>query len=231
MHKERQTFQAPDYVVMMLTIMVPVALASIKIVIDKRRDKKALMQTMAALSGDITITTAPEKELDNDKAEKGKEKVEQKETVCNVSLSATGVALKIQEDEVNQEKKEKNVVEKDKDKDKDPKKIAEQMLMGGRRLNYLSVALSTLGFTINGAFVIGVPAEVYYNGATFSLIGFAWIIAIPLAAHFFVPLLHKLHLVTAYEVNYMMVHSGLYWFIRDNFYTLFHTPSLLIIAR
>jgi hypothetical protein len=180
MHIKRKTFKPADYVVMILTIMFPVILATVKIAIEKRRARKAAMaaQQQAGDTASVSSDTKPSSvsnaaatsyETDPSKAAEAEN--------AGASTVVTPRTLNSAEEAVP------------------------DMLTGGRRMNYITVALSMLGFTVNGAFVIGVPADVYYNGATFALIGIAWIIVIPLAAHIFVPIMHNLQLITAYEVH------------------------------
>jgi hypothetical protein len=176
MHIKRKTFKPADYVVMILTIMFPVILATVKIAIEKRRARKAAMAAQQQ-AGDTASSVSSDTNAAATSHETGANKAAEAEN-AGASTVVTPRTLNNEEEAVP------------------------DMLTGGRRMNYITVALSMLGFTVNGAFVIGVPADVYYNGATFALIGIAWIIVIPLAAHVFVPIMHKLQLITAYEVHF-----------------------------
>ena len=54
---------------------------------------------------------------------------------------------------------------------------------------------------IVGVFIIGGPAEVYYNGAIYALIGISWLLMLPVIAHIFIPIYRKLESPSVYEVR------------------------------
>ena len=67
-------------------------------------------------------------------------------------------------------------------------------------MGILPVSLSMMATLLSAVMVLGVPAEVYYNGTIYWIILFSNIIVYPLAAHAFLPVYHNLGLTSAYEV-------------------------------
>ncbi|KAL3859669.1 hypothetical protein ACJMK2_009877 [Sinanodonta woodiana] len=74
-----------------------------------------------------------------------------------------------------------------------------EFLLGGRSMGILPVSLSLMATLLSAVMVLGVPAEVYYNGSIYWLILFSNFITYPLAAHAFLPVFHDLGLTSAYE--------------------------------
>ncbi|XP_053402912.1 sodium-dependent multivitamin transporter-like [Mercenaria mercenaria] len=79
------------------------------------------------------------------------------------------------------------------------KQNAADFLLGGRKMGILPVSLSLMATLLSAVMVLGVPAEVYYNGAIYWLILFSNIIVYPVAAHMFLPVYHNLGITSAYE--------------------------------
>jgi len=48
--------------------------------------------------------------------------------------------------------------------------------------------------------LLGNPAEMYYYGTQFFMIGIAYIVTAPIAAYLFMPVYYRLELTSAYEV-------------------------------
>ena len=69
------------------------------------------------------------------------------------------------------------------------------------RGNVIVVSLSALSTFISAIFVIGIPTEVYYYGAMFSMAWMGYIIFAILGAHIFIPFYHDLGYLSAYEVR------------------------------
>ena len=78
---------------------------------------------------------------------------------------------------------------------------ATEVLLGGRRMGTLPVALSMMATFLSGVMVLGVPTEIFYFGTMYWLICVSNFITMPVAAHAFIPVFHKLELTSAYEVG------------------------------
>lgn len=81
-------------------------------------------------------------------------------------------------------------------------KTTDDFLLGGRDMNFVPVSLSILASALNAVFLLGGPAEIYYFGAIYSLIGIAFIIMGVLLAQVYVPVYHRMHMTSAYEVSF-----------------------------
>ncbi|XP_060555216.1 sodium-coupled monocarboxylate transporter 1-like [Ruditapes philippinarum] len=79
------------------------------------------------------------------------------------------------------------------------KQNASDFLLGGRKMGILPVSLSLMATLLSAVMVLGVPAEVYYNGAIYWLILFSNLLVYPVAAHMFLPVYHNLGITSAYE--------------------------------
>ncbi|ESO08031.1 hypothetical protein HELRODRAFT_75193 [Helobdella robusta] len=76
----------------------------------------------------------------------------------------------------------------------------------GQSMNFVAVGLSVLASILNGAFVMGIPAEVHYYGiAVFSLyytctyVVHAIVLIAPIVCHVFIPTYHRMKFTSAYE--------------------------------
>ncbi|CAD5112036.1 DgyrCDS1285 [Dimorphilus gyrociliatus] len=72
-------------------------------------------------------------------------------------------------------------------------------LLGNKSLRIIPVALSLQASFLSAIFVLGTAAEIMIHGTMFSYIAIAYLIAFPLAAHFFVPVFHRCNIVSCYE--------------------------------
>lgn len=48
--------------------------------------------------------------------------------------------------------------------------------------------------------ILGLPAEIYTMGSMYAWILACYLIGFPIAAHVFVPIIHKLNMTSAYQV-------------------------------
>ena len=76
-----------------------------------------------------------------------------------------------------------------------------EMLLGGQQLPFVPVALSIMASILNGVFIIGVPAEIYYFGPVYSLIGVSFLTVGIFVALVFLPIFRRLQMTSAYEVR------------------------------
>lgn len=72
-------------------------------------------------------------------------------------------------------------------------------LLGNKSLKIIPVALSLQASFLSAIFVLGTAAEIMIHGTMFGYIAIAYLIAFPLAAHFFVPVFHRCNIVSCYE--------------------------------
>ena len=77
----------------------------------------------------------------------------------------------------------------------------ENFLMGGRRMPVLPVSISMFVSWFSAISFLGDPVEVYYQGLMYWIIGIGYCVALPLVAHFFAPMFHKMKVVSANEVR------------------------------
>ncbi|XP_041375535.1 sodium-coupled monocarboxylate transporter 1-like [Gigantopelta aegis] len=78
---------------------------------------------------------------------------------------------------------------------KDP----EHYMTGDKKLQVIPVALSLTATFLSAIFVIGVPAEVYFNGANYWIGGIAYLPTVLVCSIFILPMFRKLRLTCAYE--------------------------------
>ena len=78
---------------------------------------------------------------------------------------------------------------------------AEDLLMGGRRLSVLPVAMSLLASYMSAITVLGIPTEIYTYGTGYWLVTFSGVIMFPIACFVFLPFFHNLQLDSAYQVG------------------------------
>lgn len=71
--------------------------------------------------------------------------------------------------------------------------------MGDRQMSVLPVTLSLLASFISAITLLGTPSEVFLNGTQYSLLAFANIAVIPVAAYVYIPVFYPLRLTSAYE--------------------------------
>lgn len=86
----------------------------------------------------------------------------------------------------------------------------EDFLVGNRSMNYVAVALSLLASLINSSFVIGVPAEIHYNGTEFGLLVIGLAIALTIVANLFIPSYQRMKFTSAYEASNLEIKWRLY---------------------
>lgn len=81
---------------------------------------------------------------------------------------------------------------------------AEDLLMGGRQLSVLPVAMSLLASYMSAITVLGIPTEIYTYGTGYWLVTASGIIMFPLVAFVFLPFFHNMHLDSAYQVPHTL---------------------------
>ena len=84
------------------------------------------------------------------------------------------------------------------------KSTSEEMLLGSRKLPLLPVALSLAASFMSAIFVLGSPAEAYFNGTEFWYIGISYIPAQLITVVFIMPIFYSLRLTSAYQVHCMV---------------------------
>jgi len=71
--------------------------------------------------------------------------------------------------------------------------------LAGRRMGYITVAVSVLAALFSGISYLGAPAEVYAYGMAFMLFGLSFLIATPVTNLVFLPVFHHARIYTAYQ--------------------------------
>lgn len=81
------------------------------------------------------------------------------------------------------------------------KQNTNDFLLGGQDMPIFPVALSLLASFLSAVSVLGIPAEIYYNGTMYWLIIIGFVIAYAMAAHAFIPVFHRLQITSINEVR------------------------------
>lgn len=81
------------------------------------------------------------------------------------------------------------------------KQNTKEFLLGGQDMPLFPVALSLLASFLSAISVLGIPAEIYYNGTMYWLFIFGNALAYPVAVHWFIPVFHKLEIASINEVS------------------------------
>lgn len=81
------------------------------------------------------------------------------------------------------------------------KATSKAFLMGGGDMHWIPVALSMMASFISAIFLLSTPVEIYSFGTMYSYFGLSYFIALPISAHLYLPIYHKLGLTSAYEVR------------------------------
>ncbi|XP_039616475.1 sodium-coupled monocarboxylate transporter 1-like [Polypterus senegalus] len=76
---------------------------------------------------------------------------------------------------------------------------SKDFLMGGRRMTAIPVALSLTASFMSAVTVLGTPAEIYRNGAMFSIFGFTYAFVVIISSEIFVPVFYRLGITSTYE--------------------------------
>lgn len=81
------------------------------------------------------------------------------------------------------------------------KQNTNDFLLGGQDMPLFPVTLSLLASFLSAVSVLGIPAEIYYNGTMYWLIIFGFVISYPMAAQAFLPVFHRLQITSINEVR------------------------------
>ena len=77
----------------------------------------------------------------------------------------------------------------------------EEYVLAGRNMNPVAVALSLMASVMNANTFIAGPVEIYMFGAIFTLTIVGIFISVFLTCIFYLPVLHRMKLTSAYQVN------------------------------
>lgn len=77
-------------------------------------------------------------------------------------------------------------------------------LLGGRKMPLFPVALSLMASFLSSVSVLGVPTEIFYNGAIYWVGAFSAFLFIPFTVHFILPVLYNAGLSSAFEVRFLL---------------------------
>ena len=76
-----------------------------------------------------------------------------------------------------------------------------EFFMAGRNMGVVPVSMSLVASFMSAITVLGTPAEMYVFGTQYWMVWIGYVIMIPLAAHFFLPVFYNLKLTSVFEVN------------------------------
>ncbi|KAI0242050.1 Sodium-coupled monocarboxylate transporter 1 [Lamellibrachia satsuma] len=106
------------------------------------------------------------------------------------------------------------------------KKTTKEFLMAGRQMGVLPVSLSLLASFMSAITVLGTPAEMYVYGTQYWMVWIGYVIMIPLAAHFFLPVFYNLNLTSVFEYLEMRFDKGIRMFV----YVMYIVQTLMYMA-
>ena len=75
------------------------------------------------------------------------------------------------------------------------------MLVASRRSQVFPVAMSMLASFLSAVTIIGIPAEIYYNGSMFIFACVGYTLCYITGAEVFAPIYHKMEVTSAQEVS------------------------------
>ncbi|KAI0221244.1 Sodium-coupled monocarboxylate transporter 1 [Lamellibrachia satsuma] len=84
-----------------------------------------------------------------------------------------------------------------------------EFLMADRHMGVLPVSLSLLATFMSAIAVLGTPAEMYVFGTQYWMVWIGYVIMIPLAAYFFLPVFYNLKLTSVFEYLEMRYDRGI----------------------
>jgi len=73
------------------------------------------------------------------------------------------------------------------------------MLLGGRNMSVLPVAISIMATFLSAILILGTPGEMYASGAQFWVSVLAFVLILPVASLFFIPIFYRCGLTSVYE--------------------------------
>lgn len=76
-----------------------------------------------------------------------------------------------------------------------------EFLLGGRNMSLFPVSLSVMASFLSSVSVLGIPAEVFYNGAIYWVGIFSGLLGFPFIIYFILPVFHNLGFASSFEVS------------------------------
>lgn len=76
-----------------------------------------------------------------------------------------------------------------------------EFLLGGRKMPLLPVTLSVMASFLSSVSVLGIPTEVFYNGAIYWVGIFSGFLGFPFIVHFIIPVFHNIGCASSFEVS------------------------------
>ncbi|XP_071172749.1 sodium-coupled monocarboxylate transporter 1-like isoform X2 [Mytilus edulis] len=74
-----------------------------------------------------------------------------------------------------------------------------EFLLGGRKMPLLPVTLSVMASFLSSVSVLGIPTEVFYNGAIYWVGIFSGFLGFPFIVHFIIPVFHNIGCASSFE--------------------------------
>lgn len=85
---------------------------------------------------------------------------------------------------------------------------AKDMLVGGKSMHPIPVAMSMLASFTSATAILGTPAEMYVNGTGYSYIVIGYVVACLFCVYCLIPVFHRLDITSSYEVElYLFIFS------------------------
>lgn len=81
------------------------------------------------------------------------------------------------------------------------KQTTTEFLLGGRKMSIIPVTLSLMASFLSSVSVLGIPTEIFYNGAIYWVAIFSGFLGFPFIAHFMIPVFHNIGFASAFEVR------------------------------
>ncbi|XP_037079495.1 sodium-coupled monocarboxylate transporter 2-like [Pollicipes pollicipes] len=79
------------------------------------------------------------------------------------------------------------------------KQTNEELLLGGRKMSIIPVAVSTMASFLSAILILGSPAEMYMNGVQYWITVLPLVVLVPAVSMLFVPIFYRCSITTVYE--------------------------------
>ncbi|ESO00063.1 hypothetical protein HELRODRAFT_140272, partial [Helobdella robusta] len=76
---------------------------------------------------------------------------------------------------------------------------SKKFLTGGGEIHWILISFSMQASFFSAIFILSAPGEIYAYGTCYSYLGLSYFIGKPLAMHFYIPILYKMKILSAYE--------------------------------
>ncbi|XP_037080770.1 sodium-coupled monocarboxylate transporter 1-like [Pollicipes pollicipes] len=117
------------------------------------------------------------------------------------------------------------------------KQTNEELLLGGRKMSIIPVAVSTMASFLSAILILGSPAEMYMNGVQYWITVLPLVVLVPAVSMLFVPIFYRCSITTVYEYlefrfenNLLRALCVLIYLVRTSLYMAIalYAPSLAL---